>query len=191
MRLTNWGERKENTATHNNHKHITMVPEGVGMCYSLAVLFQGFPVVKRRENRTVVSKDNWYRTHHWVMWKRVGLTDYSGRKSKQQCKKHDHITTVPEYMWQCITHFLLYSMCIPVVKMKNMAVISKNNRYCTHHWGMWKRVGLTVWGGRKAKTATHNNHNHIIMVLEGYVAHKLLCSMCSHRVVKRKKTLQM
>ena len=30
----------------------------VGMCYSLAVMFHEFPVVKRRENRAVMSKDH-------------------------------------------------------------------------------------------------------------------------------------
>ena len=51
----------------------------VGMHYSLAVMFHVFPVVKRRENRAVMSKDRRQCTHRWCMWKRVGLTTCSGR----------------------------------------------------------------------------------------------------------------
>ena len=49
---------KEKTATHNNHKHITVSLEEVGMHHSLPVMFQVFPVVKRRGNMAVISKNN-------------------------------------------------------------------------------------------------------------------------------------
>ena len=47
----------------------------VGTCCSLAVMFHVFPVVKRRENRAVISKDRRQCTHRWPMWKREGLTN--------------------------------------------------------------------------------------------------------------------
>ena len=53
-----------------------------GMCCSLSVMFHVFPVVKRRENRAVVSKDRRHCTHRWRMWKSVGLTTCGGRKEK-------------------------------------------------------------------------------------------------------------
>ena len=60
---------KEKTATHNKHNHITMSLEDVGMHHSLSVMLQVFPVVKRRENMAVITRNNRYCTHHWGMWK--------------------------------------------------------------------------------------------------------------------------
>ena len=60
---------KEKTAMYNNHK---MPLEDVGcVCYSLAVMFHSFPVV-RREKTTVISKT--YTTHITRECGRVGLT---------------------------------------------------------------------------------------------------------------------
>ena len=42
---------------NHNHMHHNMLGD-VGMRCSLSVMFHGFPVVKRRENRAVVSKDH-------------------------------------------------------------------------------------------------------------------------------------
>ena len=65
------GKRNSNTQQHN---HITMSLEDVGMHHSLAVMYQVFPVVKRRENIALISKNIRNCTHHQGMWKRVGLT---------------------------------------------------------------------------------------------------------------------
>ena len=133
---------EEKTATHNNHNHITMVLDEVGMLYSHPVIFHVFPVVKRRENKGVVSKDNRYYTymHHWGMWKRVGL-----RKEKTAThNNHNHITMSLEDVGMHHSRSVMFQV-FPVVKRReNMAVIRKNNRYCTHHWDMRKRMGLTA-----------------------------------------------
>ena len=47
----------------------------VGMLYSLSVMFHVFPVVKRRENRAVMTRDRGQCTDCWSIWKRVGLTN--------------------------------------------------------------------------------------------------------------------
>ena len=69
-------------------------------------------------------------------------------------------------LWsRCIAHSLL---CSPIhsgskeerVNGSYLARITDT----THHWGMWKIAGLTNWGGRKEKTATHNHmqpHHHV------------------------------
>ena len=57
--LTYCGERKEKKATYNNHNHMHHNMLGdVGMRYSRAVMFHVFPVIKRRENTAVMSKDH-------------------------------------------------------------------------------------------------------------------------------------
>ena len=51
------GKRKRKIRNNHSHMHHNMLGD-VGMCYSLAVMFHVFPVVKRRENRAVTSKDH-------------------------------------------------------------------------------------------------------------------------------------
>ena len=73
--LTTLGGKKEKMGKYKTHNHMHHNVIGdVGMRYSLAVMFHVFPVVKRKENKAVVSKDHIYCTHCWRMWKRVGLT---------------------------------------------------------------------------------------------------------------------
>ena len=63
--------------------------------YSLAITFQVFPVVQRRENTTICSKDYSYCSHHWGMWKEWDSpTEEAGRRKQQHAynaTNHEHI----------------------------------------------------------------------------------------------------
>ena len=61
--LMRWKEGEKGhihiTYIRNNHNHMHHNVLGdVGMHYSLPVIFHVFPVVKRRENSAVISKDH-------------------------------------------------------------------------------------------------------------------------------------
>ena len=129
---------KEKTATHNNHKHITMSLEDVRMHHSLAVMFQVFPVVKRREKWQSLARIT--DTAHIIgacgkEWD--SPTEVGGERNSNK-QQHNHITMSLEDVGMHHSRSVMFQV-FPVVKRReNMAVISKNNRYCTHHWGMWK-----------------------------------------------------
>ena len=59
---------------------------------------------------------------------------------------------------------LLTLCCGPYVPSNDeeriMVVRARNPRHCTHHWGMWERVGLTDWDGRKENWITQYTNNH-------------------------------
>ena len=90
------------------------------MRYSLSVMFHVFPVVKRRENRAVMSKDHRHSTQCWRMWKRLGLTSCGGRKEKKATHNNRNITSGLHFASQVpirkITDTVLLTSCyVPCV----------------------------------------------------------------------------
>ena len=50
------------------HMHTNVLGDVAMRCLH-PVTFHVFPIVKKRENRVVMSKDHRQCTHHWSMWK--------------------------------------------------------------------------------------------------------------------------
>lgn len=76
-----------------------------------------------------------------------------------------------------------------------MTVISKDHRYCTHHWNMLKRVRGThclSWDEREnMQKRVHHNHMHHNAAIEvvhawGCITHSLLCYVFP--LVKRRES---
>ena len=136
-------------------------------------MFHVFAVVKRRENMpgSQYSKDRWYCTHHGAcrkVWD--SPTEEAGKEKTttniQYIQSTMNISQCDRSCRELYTHWLLCSMCIHAVvkRRENMAVISKGHWYCTHHWGMLKRVfawdSLPEVGQKRKQNSVHNNHKH-------------------------------
>ena len=119
----------------NNH---TMPQEDVGCaCYSLAVMFHAFIVV-RRENTAVISKT--HTVHIIGAYGRIGLTARGGRKEKT-VMYNNHTMLQEDVGCECYSLAVMFH-ALPVVRRENTAVISKT--HIPYIIGARGRVGLTL-----------------------------------------------
>ena len=120
-------------------------------CAHSPVKFHVFTVV-RREHTASISDDHRHCTHHWGRCKRERLTIWDGRKEKTAT-----ITTLQRWHRRCGVCYTLtcHVPCVHRVRRReNTAGNSDDHRHCIHHWGKCKREELTVWDGKREKTAT-------------------------------------